>query len=89
MSGVPVTAKKKVKYEMAGIGCVVQGFGLVFLIGGFFGGSMGIMLGIFIGLMLLVAGSQLSKKTICSACGNKVPEKTSLMCPTCKATFQK
>ena len=36
-----------------------------------------------IGLVLLIAGSSLSKTRICSECGNKV-EKTSRICPACR-----
>lgn len=75
-----VYAKKKHKSEFAGIGCVIQGLGLVLLF--FF------PIGTIIGAVLLLVGSTMSIKLICSSCGNIV-EKTAKICPTCKSNFSK
>ena len=61
---VPTGAKKKVKYEFAGIGALVQcaGFIALFIF----------PIGTIAGVILLVIGSNLSKKFLCSECGNIV-----------------
>jgi hypothetical protein len=101
-------ARKVVRNEFVGPGCLVQGLGFLLLLPGMvlFAltvlSSIGIqgtedMSGIaamntvlfFLGLLLCGGGAslvlwgyKLSKKTICSACGNQV-EPLSRMCPTC------
>ncbi|WP_293373608.1 hypothetical protein [Nevskia sp.] len=72
-------AFKKTKGEFAGPGCLVQGIGLIALFIW--------PIGTVIGVALLLVGSSMSKKLICSDCGNPV-EKTSTMCPTCKVTLE-
>ena len=73
-------ATKKIKYEFAGVGALVQAIGVV----AFFFYPVGIIAGI----ALLLIGSAMSKKIGCSECGNRV-DKESLMCPHCKAEFTK
>ncbi len=72
--------QKKQKAEFAGAGCFVQALGVVALF--FF------PIGTVLGVILLIAGSAMSLKTICSRCGNKV-EKTSKICPTCQLPLVK
>ena len=76
----PATPHIRRKAEFIGVGALVQLVGLVLLF--FF------PLGTIAGVLLLIIGSAMSVKTICSSCGNKV-EKTSKLCPTCKASFEK
>lgn len=65
--------------RFAGLGCLVQGIGLI---------AMFIWpIGTAIGVVLLLVGSSMSKKLIRSGCGNTV-EKTSTMCPACKVTLE-
>ncbi|MCX7062836.1 MAG: hypothetical protein NTZ11_18365 [Gammaproteobacteria bacterium] len=73
-------AHRKMKVEFAGTGCLVQGLGLLLLFVW--------PLGSVIGIALLLVGSSMAKKLICSACGNTV-EKTSTMCPTCKVNLDR
>lgn len=72
--------KKKVKYEFAGVGALVQLIGFVAV--WFF------PIGTIAGIALLVIGSSMSKKILCSECGNKV-DGDSKMCPHCKVEFKK
>jgi uncharacterized membrane protein len=74
----PALAEKKVKYEFAGVGALVQLIGFVAV--WFF------PLGTVAGIALLIIGSAMSKKLLCSECGNRV-DKESKMCPHCKALF--
>ncbi len=67
-------AEKKRKTEFAGTGCLVQGVGLLLLFVW--------PIGTIIGLGLLIYGSFMSTKLICSNCGNQVV-KTSKICPHC------
>lgn len=58
----PALAQKKIKYEFAGVGALVQLIGFVAV--WFF------PLGTFAGVALLIIGSAMSKKILCSECGN-------------------
>jgi hypothetical protein len=78
-SQVRRVATKKVKYEFAGVGAMVQAIGLI--------GMFFYPVGTIGGIALLIIGSVMSKKIRCSECGNKV-DKESLMCPHCRAEFQ-
>lgn len=71
-------AKKKKKGEFAGVGCVIQFIGLCLL--------FVFPIGTIFGVALLAYGGMKSIKLICGECGNSV-EKTSKLCPHCKATF--
>ena len=73
-------AKLVKKIQNGGAGMVLQvlGFILLFLF----------PIGTVIGIVLLICGSSLSKKLICSDCGNKIEDKGVKLCPVCKASFQ-
>lgn len=75
----PAGGRKKVKYEFAGVGALVQLIGFVAVWFYF-------PLGLIAGIALLIIGSAMSKKILCSECGNKV-DKESKMCPHCKVEF--
>ena len=72
----------KKKSEFAGVGALVQAVGLVvcFLFFPF---------GIFVGIIVILIGSRMAIKHVCSACGNKVEDKDVRICPVCKAALQK
>lgn len=72
-------ATRRTTYEFAGTGALVQALGLLPLL--FF------PLGTIAGVALLLIGSSMSRRILCSACGNRV-EKTSRICPHCRAPFQ-
>jgi hypothetical protein len=81
-------AKPIRKSELAGVGCLVQGVGLLmpFLLGAI-AGSAGAGLGVILLVVLLVAGSRMALKWICSNCRNPLAGKGVRLCPTCGANF--
>lgn len=82
-------AQIKKKGEFAGAGALVQALGLILMFVLFpLGGIVAGVFGILAGLILLIIGSRMSYKYICSECGNKV-DKDVKMCPVCKAEFEK
>jgi hypothetical protein len=70
----------KRKSEIAGIGCLFQGIGLLLLF--FF------PWGTLAGVGLLLWGSWNATKFICSECGNRVDNRQVKLCPACKAEFK-
>ena len=78
--GEQLSARRKRKNEFAGIGCVLQAFGLVALF--FF------PIGTVLGLVLLVYGSMKSQYYACGGCGNRLADKDVTMCPTCHARVE-
>lgn len=84
---IPLTERRTVT-ETAGTGCLVQGVGLLcpFVLGAF-GGIEGAVLGVLLFVILLVAGSSMSKKLICGNCGNSVRDNQVKMCGVCKSRF--
>lgn len=75
-----IITRKKVKTEFAGSGCLIQGVGLILL--------FLFPIGTIIGIPLLIVGGLQANKLVCKNCGNPVT-KTALICPTCKARFEK
>lgn len=75
----PAVPKPLVKYEFAGAGCVVQGLGLLLL--------FWFPFGTIIGFVLLIAGSQMAKKWICSECKNPLASNQVTICPACRASY--
>lgn len=72
-------AQIKTKHEFAGSGCLVQGIGLILL----FIWPLGTMAGVG----LLLYGSIMSRRLVCSHCGNKIDSKGVMICPVCKESF--
>jgi hypothetical protein len=68
------------KTEMAGVGCAVQGLGLLFLVFGIVWWP-----GVLLGLFGLVLGSMLSRKWVCPACKNRLDSGSVKLCPACRA----
>ena len=81
-------AARVVKHEFAGAGAAVQALGVAapFALG-FLAGWSGVLAGLVILIVLLVAGSMMSKKIVCSRCGNRLSDAGVKMCPTCRAEF--
>jgi hypothetical protein len=71
----------KTKSEFIGGGCVVQGIGILVI--------WIFPIGTIVGIVLLLLGSRMALKTICSNCGNPVSNKRVTICPTCHAQFKK
>ncbi len=84
-----IKAQIKTKTETAGVGCLIQGFGLLIIPAGFlFGFGMGLIVTVPLGIVLLIIGSRKSSYPVCSNCGNKLTGKDVSVCPACKATFE-
>ncbi len=71
-------AYRKRKSEFAGVGALVQLLGLILLFQIYL-----FPIGTIAAILILLIGSRLATKLICSDCGNKI-EPSSLLCPTCK-----
>lgn len=77
----------------AGVGCLVQGFGILafvvsaiiplWLFGGWMVGAL-----VVIAIALFLWGSALSNKLVCSACGTKLLDKTVTICPGCRSSLE-
>ena len=67
------------KSQFIGTGCLIQILGLLLL--------FVFPIGTIIGILLLITGSRLKVKLVCSECGNKIDGKEVKLCPTCKADF--
>lgn len=72
-------AKIIIKRTTSGGGLVLEllGFILLFVF----------PIGTIFGICFLIVGFQMSKKIVCSECGNKIEDKDVKMCPVCKAMF--
>jgi hypothetical protein len=71
-----------------GVGCLVQGLGMLVPFVGFVYFSVGgAALGVIILLVLLILGSRMSRSWRCGACANPIASGDVRMCPTCKMTL--
>jgi hypothetical protein len=66
------------KTEFAGVGCIVQIAGVILCL---------TLYGAILGIPLLVVGSQMSKKWICSNCGNRLADRGVKICAVCRCQF--
>ena len=84
-----IQAKRERKGELIGIGCFVQGAGLVapFILGSLFG-SGGTLIGVVLLVLLLLVGSRLALKWRCGNCKNPIAGKEVQVCPVCKASLR-
>lgn len=77
------------KTEFAGVGCLIQGLGLVVAVLGFaVAGVLGGGLGLIVGIVLFLVGSSKSSKWICPECRNSVAAKDVKVCPACRVRFE-
>jgi len=84
-----VTARPKRKNELAGAGAAVQALGIVVFLLSFLLGPIGAVFG-FIGMViLLLIGSRMSLRWICSNCRNRIDSKKVTVCPACHARLQR
>ena len=75
------------KTANSGPGFVLQAIGVVIVI---VGGPLGyweMIPATAVGLMLILLGSLVSVKYVCSECGNRIEEKTASICPTCRSSI--
>lgn len=87
-------ARRERKGEFTGVGCLVQGLGLLLVLGAGVGGFLafsipGAIIGGLVGgvggLALLLIGGRMALKWVCSACRNPLADGSVRMCPTCRA----
>lgn len=85
------TGRNQQKSVVAGWGCLVQViglgcFGLAVIFYGFnpISQMLTLLFG-FVGLILLLVGSRMAIKRVCSVCGNRLDSRMVRMCPTCHA----
>jgi len=81
----PVASREK-KSEFAGVGCVLQGVGLLapFVLGALLG-VFGVVVGVIALIVLFFLGSAKSSRWICGSCKNPLASKDVQMCAVCKA----
>ena len=81
--------RPKKKSELVGIGCLVQGVGLLspFILYEVIG-SMGIAVGLVLMIVLLLIGSRMALKWICPECKNPLASKDVMVCPSCRVEFE-
>lgn len=74
----PSYARKIIRVEYFGGGAMLQLIGFFFCL---------TIIGAVVGIPLIIWGAHLSKKRVCSACGNLVPSKWAEFCPSCRQGF--
>jgi hypothetical protein len=81
-----VTAKREKKSEIAGVGCVIQGLGLIapFVLGALLG-IVGGVIGVVLLLVLFFLGSAKATKWTCGNCNNPIASKDVTVCAACRA----
>ena len=84
-----VTAKRVKKSEVAGVGCVIQGLGLIapFVLGALLG-VFGAVIGVVLLLVLFSLGSTKATKWICGNCKNPIASKEVTVCAACRAQLE-
>ena len=84
-----VVAQKERKSEFAGVGCVIQGTGLIapFVLGALLG-PFGVVIGLVLLLVLFFLGSAKATKWICGNCKNPIASKEVTICAACRARFE-
>jgi hypothetical protein len=73
-----------------GVGCVIQGFGLLLPVAGFLVmGPLGLLLGGAACVILLLLGSSKSIRFVCGHCANPVYGQNVKVCPACGGALHK
>lgn len=79
-----MAAEKISKIEFAGVGCAIQGAGLLAPAVGSLAGIIGVTIGLFVMVALLLVGSAKSKRWLCGSCRNPLASKEVRICPACR-----
>jgi uncharacterized membrane protein len=84
-----VVARREKRSEVAGVGCLIQGLGLLapFVLGallGIIGGAIGLVLL----LVMFFVGSAKATKWICGNCKNPIASKEVTVCAACRARLE-
>jgi hypothetical protein len=85
-----IIAKRERVGQFAGIGCFIQGLGLLapFALGALFG-TTGALVGVGLLVVLFIVGSSKAKSWRCGNCKNPIANAEVRACPVCKAQLQK
>ena len=85
----PRFGKRTMKRPFIGVGCLVQGLGLIgfFVLAALFGFPVGLLLGLVAMLVLMIVGRVVGTEWSCSACGNRLAGENVTTCPVCRATL--
>lgn len=95
--GEPAHGSRVATTEFAGIGCVVQLAGVLFVLGWPIGSVVGLedesamafgLVTLLGGILLLAIGSRMARIERCSECRSKLPEKGAMQCAHCGARFE-
>lgn len=89
----PLQARKVSKSSFIGLGCLVQGLGLIalFVIPAMFApmglGVVGVLVGLVVLLALMITGRRMSTEWSCGACATKLGGAEARICPACRANL--
>jgi hypothetical protein len=92
-----MNAKRERVGQFAGIGCLIQGLGLLApfvlaalasIIAGAVGGVVGALVGVVVLVVLLIVGSAKAKSWRCGNCKNPIASASVTICPVCKAVLE-
>lgn len=89
MSDDPISAKRIKKSEFAGVGCLIQGLGLLapLLLPAILG-IPGLLIGLLLMVVLFLVGSAKASKWLCGNCRNPLPSKEVTICSACRAHLE-
>jgi predicted phage tail protein len=86
MNEQALTARREKQSEFIGVGCVIQGLGLLapFVLGAILG-IFGVVVGVLLLVVLFFVGSARATKWICGNCRNPLASKEVTVCAACRA----
>jgi len=84
-----VIARREKRTEFAGVGCVIQGLGIIapFVLGALLD-VLGAVIGIVFLVVLFFVGSAKATKWVCGNCKNPLASKEVTMCAACGARLE-
>ena len=83
-----IVARREKRSEVAGVGCVIQGLGILapFVLGALLS-VFGVVIGLILLVVLFFVGSAKSRKWVCGNCKNPIASKEVTVCGACRAQF--
>jgi len=89
MESPVIVARREKRSEIAGVGCVIQGLGILapFILGALLG-VFGALVGLILLVVLFFVGSAKSRKWICGNCKNPIASKEVTVCGACRAQLE-
>lgn len=82
-------ARREKRSEVAGVGCVIQGLGILapFVLGALLS-AFGVLIGLILLVVLFFVGSAKSRRWVCSNCKNPIASKEVTVCGACQARLE-